>query len=295
MQFSEYQTIRSRLKKVGWTDERIDGGQPFDGLGEQFTKSMLSLIHREDGWKASHRPYYRVYPSVEGLLLSVELDIPGDSLASLFGGFLKDVRGAAVAIEFSESSEIGGAAFVSLSTFTGDGGNEPAITITRQLEDGPYTTVVPITERTLEEEFWEAKICHNGPSIEKIVENHKAVRVFIGALMLANDPMLVEPIVLNRDAIKYKTASVEERLKIEDRAARNKGRGWAIGKGFEEQCEVSPHFRKSHLALFWTGKGRTVPRLQLRKGCLVKHRKLAEMPTGYHDDEQETPVFTTDT
>ncbi len=60
--------------------------------------------------------------------------------------------------------------------------------------------------------------------------------------------------------------------------ARRRGKlGWNVG----QRIEVMPHYRRPHPALVWTGHGRTVPRIVLRKGSVVHRDVLARVPTGF--------------
>jgi hypothetical protein len=45
--------------------------------------------------------------------------------------------------------------------------------------------------------------------------------------------------------------------------------GWNVGR----HIEVAPHYRRPHMALVWTGQGRTVPKIVPRRGSVV-HREL---------------------
>lgn len=115
--------------------------------------------------------------------------------------------------------------------------------------------------------------------------------IFCGVSILANDSALVQPIVLNRDMLKYESADEATKKYLEARATRLNGRGFSIGKDLESELKttsgVAPHIRKPHLALFWTGKGRTIPVLQLRRGAYVHRSDVTKVPTGYMDRESQ--------
>lgn len=97
--------------------------------------------------------------------------------------------------------------------------------------------------------------------------------------MLACDSRYCEPILLNRD--KQKRLTEEDKKKAQNRA-RNRGvYGFDIGK----DVEISPHFRRPHFAIRWTGEGRKVPKLVPVKGAVINKRLLEEIPTGYDGDE----------
>ena len=97
------------------------------------------------------------------------------------------------------------------------------------------------------------------------------VRLACTICLLGNDPDLIEPDVLNKDQGKELTQA------IIDRAKRRGKFGFNIGKGIE----VIPHVRRPHPALVWTGQGRKVPKIVLRKGCVVHRETVMRIPTGF--------------
>lgn len=282
MEFCRYIDPLRYLKRLGAEDEYIDD------WGKTKESNVVSKMIRSsyENWLSISRPFYRVYPSIEELLLTSDLSVTGDVFFSnSLVPVVKKLKGWSIAVEFSKESQvINRCVMISIIKGPGEFTREDFHMVMHYVdeENGDFIcSSFSIGACTLEESIEMAS--KHGDSAGVKDEALSIFRVFVGACMLANDPMLIEPIVLNRDAIKYKKASVEQRHKMEERASRLNGRGWAIGKGFEEQCETSPHFRKSHLALFWTGKGRSIPKLQLRKGCLVKSRKVVEIPTGHYE------------
>ena len=69
--------------------------------------------------------------------------------------------------------------------------------------------------------------------------------------------------------------------KFVDRAKRRGKIGWNVGRNIE----VSPHIRgPSPAALYWTGKGHSVPIIRFRAGCVVHKKKISEIPTGFLGD-----------
>jgi hypothetical protein len=46
------------------------------------------------------------------------------------------------------------------------------------------------------------------------------------------------------------------------------------------------YYRRPHPALVWTGHGRTVPRIIMRKGSVVHREVLAPVPTGFEGEQQ---------
>lgn len=107
----------------------------------------------------------------------------------------------------------------------------------------------------------------------------KMLHLAYGILMLAADPDYLEPVLIAKDKRRNLSGDSLERA-IE--RARNRGlHGYDIGM----QVETSPHFRRPHFALRWTGAGRKIPRLVPVKGCFVGRDKVSKIPTGYEDTE----------
>lgn len=100
-------------------------------------------------------------------------------------------------------------------------------------------------------------------------------RIAFGVLMLAADDEYCTPILLAKD--RGKTFDVNGQALAIERAHRRGNIGFEIGR----DVEVSPHFRRPHFAIRWTGKGGKIPRLVPVKGVIVNKRKLGEVPTGY--------------
>ena len=65
------------------------------------------------------------------------------------------------------------------------------------------------------------------------------------------------------------------------RAHRRGKLGWNVG----QRVEVMPRYRRSHPALVWTGHGRAVPRIVMRKGSVVHREMLARVPTGFGGEQ----------
>lgn len=98
-------------------------------------------------------------------------------------------------------------------------------------------------------------------------------------MLLDNDPELVTPDILSKDAARWVDATEAEREAMVSNAWKRGKVGWNIGAAIE----VLPHLRRPHPALVWTGHGRTTPRIVLRKGSIVHRSKLITVPTGFSD------------
>ena len=89
-----------------------------------------------------------------------------------------------------------------------------------------------------------------------------------------NDPSIISPDVLADDRARFE-ASGDQRFV--DKAHRGGKVGWDVGK----HIEMIPHYRRPHMALVWTGRGRAVPRIVPRKGSVVHREMVEKLPSGF--------------
>ena len=50
------------------------------------------------------------------------------------------------------------------------------------------------------------------------------------------------------------------------------------------RIEVIPHYRRPHMALVWTGKGREMPKIMPRKGTVVHREVVERLPSGFGEN-----------
>ena len=74
------------------------------------------------------------------------------------------------------------------------------------------------------------------------------VRLCCSLCLLENDPSIISPDVLSKDRVKFEQTGDQ---KFVDKAHRRGKVGWDVGR----HIEVSPHYRRPHMALVWTGSG----------------------------------------
>ncbi len=84
----------------------------------------------------------------------------------------------------------------------------------------------------------------------------------------------IEPDVLSKDRDEFE-ASGDDRYV--DKAHRRGKIGWNVG----QRIEVAPHYRRPHMALVWTGRGRAVPRVVPRRGSAVHREPVEKAPSGF--------------
>ncbi len=95
-----------------------------------------------------------------------------------------------------------------------------------------------------------------------------------GGCLLENDPEIVSPDVLSKDRDKFDRTGEQ---KYVDKAHRRGKVGWDVGR----HVEVAPHYRRPHMALVWTGRGRAVPKIVPRRGTIVHRQAVELVPTGF--------------
>lgn len=118
-----------------------------------------------------------------------------------------------------------------------------------------------------------------GPELTdfELRQRHFFEKLVLGIMLLAADPSFIEPVLLKRD-----TGRDGDKKKMADRAKRNGVFGFSIGANME----VSPHFRRPHFAIRWTGKGGSVPMIVPVKGSVI-HKSQLEVPTGFEEKTTE--------
>ncbi len=256
------------------------------------------------------RPYYRVYPSIIKALLRVKLDkIPSESFAlpvdvlevQLPEGdktFSVELDGEtaycrAILVWYADtvtSESINDGAGVRMGPF-----KTPAFYADFGEKIGDDSLSVPTTEWCqiyLEEgkslaDCVDATVSRRNPedsrrSIMSIETVGAVTRFLCGLSILSTDEAdgIVMPEVLEADKLKYEKTRDP---KFIEKAKRVGKIGWTIG---EETSLASPHIRSAHMALFWTGPGRTVARIRHRRGCVVRREDITKVPTGYGDDDE---------
>jgi hypothetical protein len=131
--------------------------------------------------------------------------------------------------------------------------------------------------RTLEQEIEDIprhKSAGQGVQVPQEVVND-CVRLCCTLCLLELDPAIIEPDVLNDDRDKWDKTHDP---KYVEKAKRRGKFGWNVGA----QLHVIPHYRSaSPAALYWTGPGRTIPKIRFRRGTIVHREQVEKLPEGY--------------
>ena len=108
----------------------------------------------------------------------------------------------------------------------------------------------------------------------------KCVKLCLTLRLIGDDPDLIQPDVLSKDRIRWMAGDDELKRRLEEKARRRGKDGVMIGR-ILGSAGGSPHIRKPHLSLYWTGEGRKIPKILMRKGSVVHRDKIEKIPTGY--------------
>lgn len=258
-----------------------------------FQMDLLAELH----WWRNRRPYYNVWPSMTDALL--DFDISAIPFQSLFNS-----RYRHVSIQFPvggvrETMCIGVSLFLDGEITGIRGGN--VLVMTKQSTEWSdlgkgieYKTrtsmmMVPSEKSGLSMAECISQAADIGSHKDKRIDFYSQSEfsdvhaVSIAVLLMEQDPDLFEPDILSKDVDRYQNGTDEEKERLVEKAFNRRGRpGWHVGR----KLESIPHFRRPHLALYWTEKGRKTARIIMRKGCIVKREKLTKVPTGFHGDEK---------
>lgn len=273
--------------RTGVLDRLLDAQEP-----------GYTLILMEEYWYRIKRPFFNVWPLIIDGLIHTHLDIPN----SLFKNTISEFPVSVISIQLPIGHEIKvrenevvtsimvGAADL-LYQFNSDNVVENVvldfdmaradaicICLDTNLHNRLLINFRMSEDRTIEESL---KSIGSGRFKEVVPDfSLPAIRLAIGLLLIASNEELVKSVVLTSDQSKFKETDDPKYVK---RALDRGLRGWNVG----QQVEMSPHFRRPHFGIRYTGKNGQVPKLVPIRGCIVKKTKIGDIPTGYLDEVKQ--------
>jgi hypothetical protein len=259
MKFSEYTTLARQLSFKSECDfvDHLMKAKSDDKPTN--VRAAIELL-----WSNERRPYYSVYPSIALALLKTKLDIPLRSLVWP----LKNR--SPILIRLDERSE--GIKSVLCGIYEGQWYAICHCSIKKQ--ECIYMGTISRHCETIEKDL-------HGLELGDFAFFAKdSFRLAIGICLLGSDSDFIKPDVLSSDQIAF---SKSNDTGLIQKAIRRGKFGWLVGR----EVEFSPHVRRPHFAVRWTGKGGEVPRIVPVKGAIVKRKSITEVPTGFLDDEKQ--------
>ena len=274
-------------------------------------------------WFEANRPFYNVYPIVEKLVQNTKLDLPLAQLqfapGTLCFRFPKGQEPLGIKTALLKINNFDthvAQEFCPMFVTSKNPSGKIGLLVAGSFEvvDADDRFLIQLPESVLGE-HGEASVedmlraalwaFESGTKVGQILSNETADQIvadlpmysqrlyFLFKLtvlisMLASGNDLITPAVLASEQEKYDFETDEAAKRwMEERAAKIQGRGFNFGKNLQRQSELSPHWRNPHMALYWTGEGRTKPVLKLRAGSVVIPKHLSNVPTGYECPVQE--------
>lgn len=288
MNFYEYPDTFSLFQKImpGMTRDGMYAALSQLAVDHPDTRDPIGFAHLEweRNWHAARRPFYRVWPKIIPMLTRLDTSLVPSKACRLTGDLID------LYVQFPHGNML-----------CGDRDLQGAFIGRLQTSAGPGTVIGAIDGKTSTEfgypipliDMWLFE--HSDDPLVEVLDRLKlaaelkttlGTREVVTSLLttlclIQDDPDLISPVLLSKDAKRPDLTPEDlERLAAK---ARKRGRyGFDIGKG----VEVMPHYRRPHTALMWTGQGRKIPKVVLRKGAVVHRSKIDSIPTGYLDDAE---------
>ena len=225
-------------------------------------------------WQQERCPYYRIYPGVFESLTNLDLDklLDLETPKLPFG-----VTSLELEIPDCYLEELGiySVVIADFDLYYG---------LQLQAPDGYSCNV--INKKELRED------------LKKVNEVTRTfIKIIYGVLAIGDNPDIVKPAVLRADQRKFEATGD---YKYVDKARRRGVFGFNIGEDIPTQAQLkqmvkdnelaleqghkAPHIRSAHLALVWTGHGRAIPKIVLRKSSVINKELLTKIPQGFYED-----------
>jgi hypothetical protein len=285
MEFWNYSTTREACKKAGVIETADEFYRTaFADAVRLNSGQFFGQLFNERAWEEARRPYYAVWPSIVPMLTRLNLDLDSSliqlPLPALCIRFPKeknpltfDWKGKETPIQCMLMGEINDGRGLSILIDVGEG-----------MTDGGDFLMPIYTYRNFRRQEGltvEAAILELGPSEmadlgvqipEPLVMD--CIRLCCSLCLLENDPSIISPDVLSKDRDRFEQTGDQ---KFVEKAHRRGKVGWDVGR----QVEVLPHYRRPHMMLAWTGRGRSVPKVVPRRGSVVHREVVGKVPSGF--------------
>jgi hypothetical protein len=284
MDFWSYTTNREACSKAGVADDsdefyKLATAEAIAVNSSQF----FNQLNTERDWEQARKPYYNVWPSIVPMLTRLDLDLDSALIQLPMPALSIRLPKQQNPMAFAWQDQPFEVRCMLLAEINQGRGLSVLIDV-GEIMDNELFKVPIYTYRNFPRRSGltvEQSLAGLGKGItadmgvqvpEDLITN--CVRLCCSLCLLENDPSVIEPDVLSKDRDKFENSGDQ---KYVDKAHRRGKIGWNVGR----HIEVAPHYRRPHMALVWTGHGRTVPKIVPRRGSVV-HRELVEkVPSGF--------------
>ena len=270
MRFNDYKTLYE-LTRAEYGSSFVGTQELFYGLQIEVLESQDALseadaaqyfaLNSERHWYRICRPYYDCYPYLMDRAFDFD---PGDLRVDQ----IPDLPESALAVRFPEGSKY--QSLLMSRAACEFGSKESFFCVSGIYPDGDRF-------------FYEIPLV-NGNDLREMVsaagERSGFTRAAIFLSLAFQSTELLEPVLVKR----FAGLPLEEAVRRSE-SRRGGQKIYSLGKSLEEEVSSSPHYRRPHPALYWTGAGRKTPTIVFRSGSIVNRKKVTEVPTGYLDRE----------
>jgi len=264
--WTEFPTLRRHVKADGTNVDDFYTTLLHAANGHRDARTQFGV---ESRFHKDKTPYYAVHTGVANGLSKVSLDIdsghfklplptlelkfkePGwGGIKSILAAEIKVKKQDGIAIYTDAGEKANGLPLVLFSVFE----VKPGRTVESTLDDVPLFHALTAPERAL---------------------MRKAAQLTLAVCLVGRDDPMVAPDVLTADRTRLTN---ENRERLAAKAHKRGKIGWILG---DDENTMSPHYRCSHFAIRWTGRGRTVARIVQVKASIVHRGAVAAVPTGF--------------
>lgn len=231
-------------------------------------------------WYRCRRPFFNVYPVIEKKLLEISGEVDIGELHLPFPAI--EIRTTSRTILLSDAGRL----FVFTVELSGGRYQEFCMVkkgVVKQIESMEFKTI--ITD-------WPKKGSGNGLSDD---DRKECATIACGVCLLAKDPTIVSPVILNKDRKEEITA--DELKRYAERAAEATGKtGFEVGREMQLN-QKSCHYRNGCFAKYYVSKTHQqfpdncdlekAPIIKWRSGAVVNASNVPKVPTGFKGSESE--------
>ena len=306
MEFYQYQSNINLYRKT--LNMKVSEEQVYEALANasEMANNPFGFRHAEldRDWIKAEKPYYNIYPAIVPMIDKLTLDIPCEAITlpdhvinvrlpkpphnpfASDGAIIRSIIfGKQPVAKAVGSSQLVDGICIGIDIGEVTVNDKPRIlSPTEQMPHGAFPVYTfknfpMLSDKTIDQ-VAESLPYHTswlrGLETPKSLII-KAIKLVCCVCLIGDDPDIITPDILAKDRFKYDDSDEEQKKVIISRAKRRGKNGFNVGADIDK----IPHYRRPHLAIVWTGKGRTKAKIVMRKGSVVHREVITKIPTGY--------------